>query len=184
MATGPYVDTTTGPMECGESGAIDPEAVIGAFGLPVLLWKHERPAAIIARPLTPDGLSLMGDAHHLLGVNHRWEDGVVEAPSMVVDGAGAWLFFSGNDWNGRRYATGVAHCDGPLGPCDTGSSVALLGSHDALAGPGGASVFVDASGQRRVAFHAYQEPKVKYPESRLLHIAKLDFASGRPVIVE
>ena len=62
--------------------------------------------------------------------------------------------------------------------------MALLASHDALAGPGGASVFVDASGQRRVAFHAYQEPKVKYPESRLLHIAKLDLASGRPVIVE
>ncbi len=183
-ATGPFVDTTTGPMECGESGAIDPEAVIGAFGVPVLLWKHERPAAIIARPLTPDGLAFAGEAHHLLRVNHRWEAGVVEAPSMVVDGSGAWLFYSGNDWNGRRYAIGVAHCDGPLGPCDTGSGVALLSSHDALAGPGGASVFVDATGQRRVAFHAYQEPKVKYPESRLLHIAKLDLASGRPVLVE
>ena len=183
-ATGPFVDTTTGPMECGKTGAIDPEAVIGAFGVPVLVWKHERPAAIIARALTPDGLAFAGDAHHLLGVNHRWENGVVEAPSMLVDGSGAWLFFSGNDWNGRHYAIGVAHCDSPLGPCDTGSSVALLSSHDALAGPGGASVFVDASGQRRVAFHAYQEPKVKYPESRLLHIAKLDLASGRPVLVE
>ena len=103
---------------------------------------------------------------------------------MVVDGAGTWLFFSGNDWNGRHYATGIARCYGPLGPCDTGSASPLLASHDALAGPGGASAFVDTHGQRRVAFHAYQEPKVGYPESRLLHVAKLDLNSGRPVLVE
>ncbi len=184
VVTGPYLDTSTAPMECGDHGAIDPEPVVGADGGLTLLWKHERPAAILATPLTPDGLTLAGPSKHLLGVNHEWERGVVEAPSMVVDGTGAWLFYSGNDWNGRRYATGVAHCFSPVGPCDRGGAAPLLASHDALAGPGGASVFVDPDGQRRIVFHAYQEPKVGYPESRLLHIAKLDLSSGRPVLVE
>lgn len=182
--TGPFLDTSAAPLECGDSGAIDPEPVVGADGSLTLLWKHENPAAILATPLSPDGLTLAGLSHHLLGVSQSWERGVVEAPSMVVDPSGTWLFFSGNDWNGRRYAIGVARCEGPLGPCDNGSASPLLASHDALAGPGGASVFVDTRGQRRIAFHAYQEPKVGYPESRLLHIAKLDLSSGRPVLVE
>ena len=182
--TGPFLDTSTAPMECGDSGAIDPEPVVGADGSLTLLWKHENPAAILATPLSPDGLTLAGPSHHLLGVSQPWEHGVVEAPSMVVDGSGTWLFFSGNDWNGRRYATGVARCEGPLGPCDNGSASPLLASHNALAGPGGASAFVDTGGQRRIAFHAYQEPKVGYPESRLLHVAKLDLSSGRPILVE
>ena len=183
-ATGRFLDTSTAPLECGDSGAIDPEPVVGADGSLTLLWKHENPAAILATPMSADGLALAGPSHHLLGVTHPWEHGVVEAPSMVVDGSGTWLFFSGNDWNGRHYATGVARCYGPLGPCDTGSASPLLASHNALAGPGGASAFVDTRGQRRMAFHAYQEPKVGYPESRLLHVAKLDLSSGRPVLVE
>ena len=182
--TGPFVDTSTAPMECGDGGAIDPEPVVGADGSLTLLWKHENPAALLATPLSPDGLALAGPSHHLIGVSQSWEHGVVEAPSMVVDPSGTWLFFSGNDWNGRRYATGVARCYGPLGPCDNGSASPLLASHDALAGPGGASVFVDTRGQRRIAFHAYQEPRVGYPESRLLHVAKLDLSSSRPVLVE
>lgn len=183
-ATGLFLDTSTAPLECGDSGAIDPEPIVGADGSLTLLWKHENPAAILATPMSADGLALAGPSHHLLGVSHPWEHGVVEAPSMVVDGSGTWLFFSGNDWNGRHYATGVARCYGPLGPCDTGSASPLLASHNALAGPGGASAFVDTRGQRRMAFHAYQEPKVGYPESRLLHLAKLDLSSGRPVLVE
>lgn len=182
--TGPFLDTSIAPMECGDSGAIDPEPVTAVDGSLTLLWKHENPAAILATPMSPDGLTLAGPSHHLLGVSRSWEHGVVEAPSMVVDGTGTWLFFSGNDWNGRHYATGVARCYGPLGPCDTGSASPLLTSHDELAGPGGASAFVDTHGQRRLAFHAYQDPKVGYPESRLLHIAKLDLSSGRPVLVE
>ena len=63
---GPYVDTSTAPLVCGDREALDPEAVVGADGAPVLLWKRERPAAIVAAPLTPDGLALAGDERELL----------------------------------------------------------------------------------------------------------------------
>ena len=41
----------------------DPDGVrlrfgFDADGAPVLLWKRERPAAIVAQPLTPDGLGV------------------------------------------------------------------------------------------------------------------------------
>ena len=99
---------------------------------PVLLWKRERPAAIVAQPLTPDGLALAGTERELLRANQRWEDTNVEAPSMLVTGGGAWLFFSGGNWNGGRYATGVVHCASALGPCDrsaAGAAAVLARPH-------------------------------------------------------
>ena len=134
------------------------------------------PNAIMARP--PEcrmGSAFVGEPHHLLGVSHTWEAGDVEAPSMMLDATGAWLFFSGNDWNGRSYAIGVVHCAGPLGPCDTGNAVPLLASHDTLVGPGGASVFQstptvnDDSRSTRTS-----EPKVRYPGAACCYIAKID----------
>ena len=181
---GPYVDTSTGPLVCGSREALDPEAVVAADGTPVLLWKRERPAAIVAQPLTPDGLGLLGSEHELLRASQGWEDTNVEAPSMLVDGGGAWLFFSGGNWNGAKYATGVVHCAGALGPCDRSAAAPLLASHDRLAGPGGASVFRDSPGTFGLAFHAYVSPNVGYPASRLLFAATIDLRSGHPTIVD
>jgi hypothetical protein len=181
---GPYVDTSTAPLACGSREALDPEAVVAPDGTPVLLWKRERPAAIVAQPLTPDGLALAGTERELLHATQRWEDTNVEAPSMLVTGGGSWLFFSGGSWNGGKYATGAVHCAGPLGPCDSASAAPLLASHDRLAGPGGASVFPDGPGTFGLAYHAYMSPNVGYPASRLLFTATVDLRSGRPAIVE
>jgi hypothetical protein len=181
---GPYVDTSTAPLACGPREALDPEAVLAADGTPVLLWKRERPAAIVAQPLTPDGLALAGTERELLRANQRWEDTNVEAPSMLVSGGGAWLFFSGGNWNGAKYATGVVHCAGALGPCDRAGAAPLMASHERLAGPGGASVFQDAPGTFGLAFHAYVSPNVGYPASRLLFTATIDLRTGRPTLVE
>ena len=103
---------------------------------------------------------------------------------MLVTPTGSWLFFAANDWNTRRYATGVVHCEGPLGPCDHAAAGPLLSSHDPIVGPGGGSVFREATGEYRLAFHAYREPNVGYPANRLLFIGRIDLSSGRPVVVE
>jgi len=180
---GPYVDTSAGPLACGDREALDPEPVVGADGTPVLMWKRERPAAIVAQPLTPDGLALAGTERELLRANQRWEDSNVEAPSMLVSGNGSWLFFSGGFWSGSKYATGVVHCAGPLGPCDRAGPAPLLASHDRIAGPGGASVFQQSPGTFGLAYHAYVSPNVGYPASRLFFVGSIDLRTGRPVIV-
>ncbi len=180
--TGPYVDTSAAPLECGERDAIDPEPILQADGSPILLWVHEHPNTIMARPLAADGLSFVGDSQQLLSPTVGWEANNVEAPSMLVTPGGAWLFFSANDWNSRRYAIGVVHCASPMGPCEHAGAAPLMGSHDAIAGPGGGSVYQVTPGDYRLAYHAYREPNVGYPASRLLFSTKIDLASGRPVL--
>ena len=159
---GPYVDTSTGPLVCGAREALDPEAVVAADGTPVLLWKRERPAAIVAQPLTPDGLALAGTERELLRASQRWEDTNVEAPSMLVNGAGAWLFFSGGNWNGSKYATGVVHCAGALGPCDRSSAAPLLRVARPPRGAGWCVGVPGLAGDVRA-----RVPRVREPERRL-----------------
>ncbi|MGZ4755515.1 MAG: family 43 glycosylhydrolase [Acidimicrobiia bacterium] len=180
---GPFLDGSSKPLECGSSGAIDPSPFVDSNGAAYLLYKTERPPRLWSRPLTADGLSFAGPAQLVLAPSQRWEAGNVEAPSMLHSGSGYWLFYSGNDWNGRSYAEGVAHCSGPTGPCTAEGTNPILGSRGNTAGPGGGEVFTDAAGGWWLAYHAYQEPLVKYPNSRLLYFARIGFdANGKPTI--
>ncbi|MBK5286870.1 MAG: family 43 glycosylhydrolase [Acidimicrobiia bacterium] len=181
---GPYVDTSTAPLQCSERDAIDAEPVVGLDGAPVLLWKYERPATIVARPLRPDGMEFAGPEVTLLSPSRGWVGTNVEAPSMLVTPTGSWLFFSANDWRTRRYTTGVVRCAGPLGPCDPPGAAPLLATHSDIVGPGGGSVFRDPTGTIHLAYHAYREPNVGYPANRLFFTARVDLTSGRPVLVE
>jgi hypothetical protein len=182
-ARGPFVDGSSKPMDCGFSGAIDPSPFVDVNGAPYLLFKSERPAQLWSRPLTGDGREFAGPARLMLGASQRWEGGNVEAPSMMRRGAEYWLFYSGNDWNGASYAEGVARCIGPLGPCVASGRNPILATAGTAAGPGGGEAFTDASGAWRLAYHAYQAPLVRYPNSRLLHIGHIGFdASGTPTV--
>jgi hypothetical protein len=180
---GPFLDGSTGPMECADHGAIDPSPFLDAGGNPYLLYKTEEPARIWSRPLTPDGRAFASPAHLMLIPTQRWEAGNVEAPSMLRNGAVYWLFYSGNDWNGRNYAEGVALCAGPAGPCNANPGNPILASFGTAAGPGGGEVFIDSGGAWRLAYHAYQEPLVRYPNSRLLYFAHIGLNSaGAPTV--
>jgi Glycosyl hydrolases family 43 len=180
--TGPFADGSTGPLECGTTGAIDPSPFVDGDGAAFLLYKTERPARIWARPLTPDGLAFAGPGREILAPSQRWESGNVEAPSMLKSASGYWLFYSGNDWNGASYAEGIARCSGPLGPCTADGANPILATRPGIAGPGGGEVFTDG-GSWWLAFHAYREPLVKYPNSRLLHFARIGFdGRGRPTV--
>lgn len=179
---GPFLDGSPGPLECGSTGAIDPSPFVDISGTAYLLYKTERPARIWSRPLTPDGLAFAGPGREILAPSQRWEGGNVEAPSMMRTGSGYWLFYSGNDWNGRSYAEGMARCSGPLGPCGADSANPILASRPSIAGPGGGELFSDGS-TWWLAYHAYREPLVKYPNSRLLHFARVGSdARGRPTL--
>jgi Glycosyl hydrolases family 43 len=182
-ARGPFVDGSSKPMDCGFSGAIDPSPFVDASGAPYLLFKSERPAQIWSRPLAANGRSFAGPARLMLGASQRWEGGNVEAPSMLRAGGAYWLFYSGNDWNGAAYAEGVARCYGPTGPCAASRENPVLATAGTTAGPGGGEVFSDGSGGWRLAYHAYQAPLVRYPNSRLLHLGHIGFSgSGTPTV--
>ncbi|MGH9158065.1 MAG: hypothetical protein ACRD1K_20015 [Acidimicrobiales bacterium] len=64
------------------------------------------------------------------------------------------LFYSGNEWTGPDYATGVARCASPTGPCVKQESP-VLSSVDGLSGPGGLSVTEAGDGEFGVAFHSW-----------------------------
>jgi hypothetical protein len=180
---GPFLDPSSAPLECGTTGAIDPSPFVDANGNAYLLYKTERPARIVSRLLAPDGRSFAGPPREILAPTQRWEGGNVEAPSMFRTGSAYWLLYSGNDWNGRGYAQGIARCTGPEGPCTADPRNPVVRSGPAIAGPGGGEAFFDGSAWR-VAYHAYREPLVRYPNSRLLHFARIDFDGvGRPVVV-
>jgi Glycosyl hydrolases family 43 len=180
---GPFLDGSTAPLECGTSGAIDPSPFFDASGNAFLLYKTESPPRIWSRPLTADGRAFAGPGTQLLAPSQRWESGNVEAPSMLRNGSTYWLFYSGNNWNGKSYAEGVARCAGPAGPCTAESANPILASQGGVDGPGGGEVFTDTSGHWWLAYHAYREPLVGYPNSRLLYFAPIGFtASGRPAI--
>lgn len=180
---GPFADPTTEPMECGGTGAIDPSPFVDASGHPYLLFKAEHPARIYVRPLAADGRSFTGPAQLMLTPSQRWESGVVEAPSMLRNGSAYWLFYSGNDWNSRSYAEGAARCDGPTGPCHAIGANPVLATGGRAVSPGGGEVFTDGAGDWWLAYHAYQDPLVKYPNSRLLRIARVNFSGdGTPTV--
>lgn len=180
---GPFLDGSNAPLECAEKGAIDPSPFVDANGTPYLLYKTEQPARLWSRPLTADGRAFAGPAQLLLAPSQRWEAGNVEAPSMLRNGSAYWLFYSGNDWNGRSYAEGLARCAGPVGPCTADGANPILASLGTAAGPGGGEVFTAPDGSWRLAYHAYQEPLVRYPNSRLLYFGRIGFnGAGVPTI--
>jgi hypothetical protein len=58
-----------------------------------------------------------------------------------------------------------------------------FGGSGTIAGPGGQEFFTDAGGQLWMAYHAYTEPNVGYPNSRRLHLMRVAFdPAGAPVL--
>ena len=189
---GPFVDTSTAPLECQPSlgGSIDPSPFVDADGTPYLQWKSigvgAQPATIWSQQLDSTGTGFAttpGSAPvAMIVADQPWEAGVVEAPDLVVSGGRYFLFYSGNNWNSADYAVGVATCTGPLGPCTKPLSQPILASGPHVAGPGGASVFTDASGASWIAFDGYTPGAVGYPNSRDLYLQHLDLSGATPVV--
>ncbi len=186
---GPFVDSSSAPLVCqlDLEGSIDPSPFLDTTGTPFLVWKSQggdgQPSTIWSQELTSDGTALSGDdPHALIQPSQSWEGGVVEGPSMLLWSGRYYLFYSANDWDGANYAIGVATCQGPTGPCSKPLTHALLGSREAMSGPGGPSLFADEDGQLWIAFHAYLPTAVGYPNSRLLFLRRLAFSNNVPIV--
>lgn len=151
--------------------------------------------AIWAQRLAPSGLEFhQPDADDeppswasilLTAQAKTWERGIVESPAMFEAGGRLHLLYSGNRYQSHEYATGWATCDSPAGPCSRASATPILRHGGTINGPGGASVFVDGSGDHRIAFHAWIAPHVSYADGgkRLLHIEQLCVLPDRTLSV-
>ena len=150
------------------------------------MWKSGGPgsSAIWSQQLDPTGTTFTAGTNPalLLTPDKPWESGTVEAPDLVTSTGHTYLFFSGNDWNSASYGVGVATCAGPVGPCTDSSTSPLLASGDGVAGPGGESIFTDATGDYFIAFHAWVPGSVGFPNSRELYIRSLSLSGPTPSI--
>jgi arabinan endo-1,5-alpha-L-arabinosidase len=202
-ARGPFKDA--GEFACPGGGrwALDPDAFVDGGQLYVVY----RDDAVNGFPET--GLSVVRTDANGVGIwstrrtllystDLSWEskDSVnrtIENPTMMKVGNGRWhLFFSGNDWDTRRYSTGVADCGtSPLsaGRCVQhwgqdrpywGYSASSTNPHATLPqnrlGPGGMSMFRTFGGQARVVWH-YIENENPNPPRRAL-IGELKYSNG------
>jgi hypothetical protein len=176
---GPFVALPQ-PLRCTPGyWAIDPYPV-EAGGRWYLLWREDDAAhptgRIVGAELAADGLALAtpdAEPTTLLAGRHRWEDatpgpgiGPIENPAMARHpDTGEWLLaWSANSWTGQSYATGLARCAGPLGPCRRMSDTEpwLRTDGDAggwggapFGGAGGLSFASGPGGSLHAVFHAY-----------------------------
>ena len=188
--TGPFVDVSTSPFLCDPSlgGSIDPSVFTDATGQHYLLWKSDgnsigQPSRIWSAPIDPNLDALTGNPVVILTNDQAWQDGVVENPNMVEVNGSYHLFYSGGPYFTASYATGVAACASPLGPCSDGSDNPVLASAPGMAGPGGADTFVSPSGQLMVAFAAWPAAIGNANGGyRAMYVATLSFNGNTPTL--
>jgi len=183
---GPFVDMSTAPWICPNGGgAIDASPYTAPDGRKFLLWKYDTHgfSGIAAAQLSADGLQLTSPIARLLTVTRPWEGNTIEGPALAPASTGDWLFYSGGDWRTAGYAIGVAHCTGPLGPCDKTLPAPLVTSTLGAAGPGGEQLFTDGNGHEWMVFHAWVNARVGYPAgARGLFVVPISLAGPMPVV--
>jgi hypothetical protein len=183
--SGPYVDDSTGAFICptDQGGAIDPSVFVASDGTPWLLWKSDGdccdlPTTIYIEQLSPDGLSVAGPPHALIGATQRWEGGIVEAPSMIEQNEKFWLFYSANNWGTPDYAIGIAQCASLTGPCTKPMHGPWLSEASGAPGPGGQEFF-QLGGLVWMVHHELAPGQTGNFAQRRIHVDLLGFSAGQ-----
>lgn len=189
---GPFADSSAGPLifQQERGGSIDPSPFVDADGTPYLLWKSDdnaldQQSSLWGQQLSPDGMTLVGRPTVLLSHDRRWEQPLIEAPSMVRVKSRYYLFYSANWWESPSYCIGYAIGTSPLGPFTRVTRRRpWFRSCDEVAGPGGQEFFTDSTGALCMAYHAWAPGTVGYGGggARTLRIARVDTSSGAPVL--
>lgn len=165
---GKYTDASTKPIVCSSDprGSIDPD-LISVGGKNYLIWKNagvkgSTPTTTWIRQLddTATKFATGSEAHLLLRTAQAWEGNVTEAPDMIRHDGRFYLFYSGNSYTTRAYATGYAICAKVTGPCTRPTTKPLLSTNKVVVGPGGAAPFRDLEGRLRLAYHAWSGAEV------------------------
>lgn len=165
---GPFVDSTSAPIQCfGGSfgGAIDASPFVDRDGKPYLYFKNNdgftgSPAvsSVWVVPLSADALQVAGSPQWVMSKDDSHPPGnTVDNPQMVLIGGIYYLFFTGGDYLDASYAMGYAVCQSRAGPCSRPLPGPVLSTYGSVFGPGGGSVFSDASGRYWLAYHAYTD---------------------------
>jgi hypothetical protein len=185
---GPFVDPSSAPFVCQPTlgGDIDPSVFADTSGRHYLLWKSDgnsigQPSRIWSAPIDPNLDQLTASPAPLLANDQSWQDGIVENPDMVEVHGAYHLLYSGGPYDTASYATGVADCASPMGPCTDGRDNPVLQSGPGMAGPGGADAFVTPAGRLMVAFAAWPGA-AGYASGghRTLYMATLSFDGDTP----
>ncbi len=202
-ARGPFKDA--GEFACPDNGrwVLDPDAFVDGNQLYVVY----RDDNVNTFPQT--GISVVAADKNgaaswatrktlLYSTDMSWESvgsthHTIENPSMMKVGNGRWqLFFSGNDWNTRRYATGIADCGTsplPATRCNQnqGSGHSYFGYKPSVTaperglpfnkmGPGGMSLFRTHGGKARVVWHFIDNESASPPRHSI--VGELAYAGG------
>lgn len=175
---GPFADA--GEFACPGNGkwAIDPDVFIDQTGIPWVVYRDDNAAdaggsAISIVRVDGNGSAIWSSRKTLLKSSQvAWEHirsagYIIENPSMGYVSGSYYLFYSGNDWNSARYATGILKCSYSGWTCGHfGSSTRpyfgyvgsagispLYGLPYNAAGPGGMSIFKASNGAPLVTWH-------------------------------
>jgi hypothetical protein len=186
---GPFTDTSSGPTICQliNGGSIDANLFVNA-NTAYLLWKSDDNALghlthLWAAPLASSGVSITSNPTLVLTEDAAWQAPAIEGPTMMLSGGVYYLFYGAGNWDSSSAAIGYATCSDPLGPCTDRTNVRpWLRSYGLALGPSGPNVFTDASGQSRLAYHAWYGC-VGYPIcNRALWNGRLSFTRAVPLL--
>lgn len=200
---GPFVDMSEQPFLCQRElgGTIDANPFRDKDGKLYLYFKNDgnrvrKPSRLFGVALAPDGLKVEGQPVDL-GITDKdpWENGVVEAPTMVLTPQGHAMFYSGGffGWDPKErlspYSMGFAMCKGALGPCTDAKANPILYSYNdpknagCLSGPGHQHIFRVAD-RTFVSFHAWATTKGcrQARDARYLYVAPFAWEDGQPII--
>jgi beta-xylosidase len=195
---GPFVDDSTRPLVCQPDlgGSIDATRFEDADGRQYLIWKNDGnccglPTRFYIQELTADGRGLRGRPIDLGVVNDaEWEDGLIEAPTMLLKDKVYYLLFSANGYDTEFYAVGYATASNLTGPFEDAPENPVLASAwgrpppSRARGPGHQSVVATPTGDMWIAYHAWDQDAVGYANfgQRALWIDRLTLANGKAIV--
>lgn len=163
--TGPFTVQGEAMLVCpeDEGGAID-ASTYAENGTTYLLWKNDGNCCgldtwLYIAPLSPDGLAFAGPAQQIIKQTLPWEGELVEAPTLIKQGAEYYLFYSSNTYGDDKYAIGYATAPSLAGPWVKKEEPFLsTESEDGVfRGPGGQDVVATDDGEHWLVFHGWDE---------------------------
>ena len=186
-----FTDNSSGSPWCPAGGVLDPSPFVDpATHLPYLEWKSNdgtsaAPSQVWGVQLSADGTGFVGSPSLLMTVTPSEQ--TTDDPQLVESGGGYFLLFSGGDFEDSSYNEQLASCSGPLGPC-LNPPGPVLTTYGSAHGPGGGSIFQDATGHQWLAFSAWNNPCSNCTANlsanqRQLYIASTNLAPSAPTVI-
>jgi Glycosyl hydrolases family 43 len=186
-----FTDTSTSPLFCMAGGVLDPSPFVDPqTGIAYLVFKSNdggstEPSQVWSVPLAADGTSFAGTPKAIFTVDQAqlpWET-TTDDPQIVYAGGSYRLLFSVGAWSSSNYAEVLTTCSGPLGPCNQPTTGPFLTSYGTVAGPGGGSLFTDATGQWWLGYAAWNSSCTSYScgGARRLFVTPINLGSSLQV---